>query len=130
MARTPRRIDQFSITAQAVGCERPVQEYRFHPERKWRFDYAWVEAKVAVEVEGGAYTGGRHTRGRGFINDMEKYNAAAAAGWCVLRFTPSQLHEASTYDMIVDAIRFRQRNRAYGSADSSLSAGMNGDANV
>lgn len=66
------------------GFER---EYRFHPERKWRFDFAWPEQRVALEVEGGAWTRGRHTRSVGFINDCTKYNAATAAGWRVLRVT-------------------------------------------
>ena len=65
----------------------PEQEYRFHPTRRWRFDFAWSACKVAVEVEGGTWTGGRHTRGSGFEKDCEKYNAAALLGWRVLRFT-------------------------------------------
>lgn len=65
----------------------PVREHRFHPRRKWRFDFAWPREKLAVEVEGGVWTRGRHTRGSGFVKDTEKYNAAAALGWTVLRFT-------------------------------------------
>ena len=72
-------------------------EYKFFKTRKWRFDYANFDLKVAVEVEGGAYTNGRHTRGEGFINDMEKYNMAIELGWVVLRYTPTQLNELSTY---------------------------------
>jgi hypothetical protein len=68
-----------------------VTEYRFHPTRKWRFDWAWPDRMVALEIEGGAWTGGRHTRGKGFVADMEKYNAAALAGWRVLRVTPQQV---------------------------------------
>lgn len=67
------------------------KEYRFHPIRKWRFDYAWPEKKVAIEVEGAVWIRGRHTRGSGFIKDMEKYNTATAMGWSVLRFTPDQM---------------------------------------
>jgi very-short-patch-repair endonuclease len=66
------------------GFER---EYRFHPIRKWRFDFADPEMKIAVECEGGVYSGGRHTRGKGFENDCEKYNAATVMGWRVLRFS-------------------------------------------
>ena len=66
-------------------------EHRFHDTRHWRFDYAWLEQKVALEVEGGVYTNGRHTRGAGFIADMEKYNAATLLGWQVYRCTPQQL---------------------------------------
>jgi very-short-patch-repair endonuclease len=67
-----------------------IKEYKFHPIRKWRFDYANVELKIAIECEGGVYTNGRHTRGNGFVNDMEKYNTATAMGWRLIRVTPQQ----------------------------------------
>lgn len=66
-------------------------EYRFHPKRRWRFDYAIPEHKIAIEVEGGVWTNGRHTRGKGYINDMEKYNEAVIGGWRLIRVTPDQL---------------------------------------
>ena len=65
-------------------------ELRFSPPRRWRFDYAWTQYKIAVEIEGGVWSGGRHNRGKGFLNDMEKYNRAAVLGWGVFRFTPSE----------------------------------------
>jgi hypothetical protein len=65
-----------------------VEEHRFHPTRKWRFDFAWPIAKVALEVEGGAFTRGRHVRPSGFIADCEKYSEAALLGWTVLRVVP------------------------------------------
>lgn len=67
------------------------KEYRFHPTRRWRFDVAWPEHKVAVELEGGVWTRGRHTRGKGYCRDMEKYNAATELGWRLLRFTANDL---------------------------------------
>lgn len=75
----------------AHGLPEPVTELKFHPLRKWRFDYAWPLQMVALEVEGGVFAGGRHTRGRGFVADMEKYNAAAVLGWKLIRCTPQQL---------------------------------------
>lgn len=69
----------------------PEKEYKFYPTRRWRFDYAFVENKIAIEQEGGVWTGGRHTRGTGFIKDMEKYNCATILGWKVLRYTPDQM---------------------------------------
>lgn len=66
----------------------PVREHRFHDTRKWRFDFAWIDRKVAAECEGAIYTNGRHTRGAGFEADCEKYNAATLDGWRVLKFTP------------------------------------------
>ena len=66
------------------GLER---EHTFHPQRKWRFDFAWPHRRIAMEVDGGVYSGGRHTRGKGFENDCEKCNEAAVLGWTVLRVT-------------------------------------------
>lgn len=71
--------DEFNLKA--------VKEHRFHPVRKWRFDVAIPEMMVAIELEGGVYTRGRHTRGSGFIKDIEKYNTATVMGWNVLRYT-------------------------------------------
>lgn len=75
-------------------------EYRFNLERKWRFDYAIPDHMIAVEVEGGVWTGGRHTRGAGFVADMEKYNSAAALGWTLIRRTPDQLLTEETLGLI------------------------------
>ncbi len=68
-----------------------VQEFSFHPERQWRADFHITGTKILVEVEGGIWTGGRHTRGKGFIHDMEKYNAATVLGYQVLRFSTEQV---------------------------------------
>lgn len=65
----------------------PLEEYRFHPTRKWRFDFAYPNKKIAIEAEGGVFTRGRHSRGVGLSNDCEKYNAATILGWKVLRYT-------------------------------------------
>ena len=80
-------------------------EHRFHGRRKWRFDVAiWSGStpeeectapgwrrRVAIEIDGGAWSGGRHVRGKGFIEDMSKRNEAQLLGWTVLHFTPQQI---------------------------------------
>ena len=63
------------------------REWQFDAKRRWRFDFCWPSRMVAVELEGGVYSGGRHVRGRGFENDCEKMNAASLAGWKLGRFT-------------------------------------------
>lgn len=68
-----------------------LREHKFHPERRWRFDFAAPCAMVALEIEGGVWSGGRHTRGKGFIGDCHKYNGAVARGWKVLRVTPQMM---------------------------------------
>lgn len=70
----------------------PATEYKFHPRRKWRFDVAFVDARVYVELDGGVYSNGRHTRGAGFEADCEKLNAAALMGWRGLRYTATMLN--------------------------------------
>jgi very-short-patch-repair endonuclease len=85
------------------------RELRFHPVRKWRFDYASTEHKLAIEVEGGVWTKGRHTRPKGFLDDMEKYNNATALGWRVLRFVPDELAKPETLDLIKQTIRTTQQ---------------------
>lgn len=76
------------------------KEYQFYAKRKWRFDYAIPEYKIAIEVEGGVWTRGRHTRGVGFMGDMVKYNAAAVFGWRLLRVVPDTLMTDRTLRLI------------------------------
>lgn len=93
-------VSRFERLLRSVGLPAPVREHRFHAVRRWRFDYAWPEQRVALEVEGGVWTGGRHTRGAGFVGDMEKYNAAVLAGWRVVRVVPSKLCASATVGML------------------------------
>ncbi len=67
------------------------QEYKFHPKRKWRADFLITGTRILIEVEGGVWSGGRHTRGKGYIGDMEKYNSASMMGFTVLRFCTEQV---------------------------------------
>jgi hypothetical protein len=91
----------FRALCKRVGLPEPRREYKFaHPDRAWRFDFAWVDRGVALEVEGGAWSGGRHTRGKGFLADMEKYNAAALRGWLLFRCTPQTLDTLETVEMV------------------------------
>lgn len=85
----------------------PVREYAFHPERKWRFDFADPRLKIAAECEGGVWIQGRHNRGSGFVADIEKYNAAALLGWLVLRFTRTQIASGEAIATWMRAIELR-----------------------
>ena len=76
------------------GLPMPQREYYFAMPRKWRFDFAYPVSKIAIEVEGGIWVQGRHSRGSGMLKDMEKYNEAAKRGWRVLRYASNNLRNA------------------------------------
>ncbi len=84
------------------GIPEPAAEYRFHPKRRWRFDWAWPIPKIAVEVDGGLFIpgGGRHNRPVTMIKDNEKFNNAALLGWRVLKFTPQQFRNGEAAEFI------------------------------
>jgi hypothetical protein len=90
---------------QLAGLPQPQREFLFHKKRKWRFDFAWPDLLIAVEVEGGVYVGGRHVRGEGYEADCEKYNEAQISGWMVLRFTPGMIKRGKASSVIEKAIR-------------------------
>jgi hypothetical protein len=77
-------------------------EYKFHTERNWKFDYAKVDLELqmmaAIEIEGGIFNKGRHTRSLGYLGDMEKYNEAGRMGWTVFRYAPWQ------FDLMIEQI--------------------------
>jgi hypothetical protein len=81
----------FYLKSRAIGY---VYEHKFHPDRKWRFDLAIPEHKIALEYEG-IYGGkSRHTTVSGYTADSEKYNQAAILGWRVLRYTAKNKAQA------------------------------------
>lgn len=75
----------------ASNMPEATAEYRFHPTRRWAFDIAMPDIKLAVEVEGGLYVEGRHVRGQSFEADAEKYAEAMCLGWRVLRVSTRQV---------------------------------------
>lgn len=103
MAKQPTS-DLFTALCKAAAGVEVVKEHPFHPARRWRFDYAILPHKIAVEVEGGAWTYGRHTRPQGFMADMEKYNQAALMGWRVFRVTPQELCSEKTLSIVRKAV--------------------------
>lgn len=82
----------------------PFTEFRFDEKRKWRFDFAWPEWRLALEVQGGLFTNGRHSRGAALLKEHEKLNAAACAGWRVLYVIPDNLCTTDTIEMVKNAI--------------------------
>ena len=109
------RVKQSDLEAMLAGSIRlnrlpePVSEYRFAQalKRQWRFDFAYPESKVAIEVEGGTWVNGRHSRGAGMAEDMKKYNLAAMLGWLVLRFDNHMIEDNEAADTIRAALMLR-----------------------
>ena len=85
----------------------PEREFRFHPIRKWRFDFAWPKKDVmlAVEVEGGTWVQGRHNRGSSIAEDMRKYNAATVLGWRILRFTTEMVISGEAIQQVREILK-------------------------
>jgi len=87
-----------------IGLPAPVAEHPFHPERKWRFDRAWPDYGVAVEVDGGLSSGGRHVRKAGYEEDCRKINEAMIRGWLVIRVSTGMVHTAEALSPITAAL--------------------------
>src|SRR3990167_10144742 len=83
-----------------AGLPEPETEVQFHPVRKWRADFLWRSPLVILEVDGGGFINGRHSRGTGIEKDCEKVNAAAALGYRVLRATPAMVNDGRALDAI------------------------------
>lgn len=97
----------FQKTLQSYLGTEIESEVMFCKGRKFRFDFAITSKKIAIEIEGGIYTNGRHTRGGGFTKDMEKYNLAIENGWVVLRYSPQQINKTITFEQIKNVYAIR-----------------------
>ncbi len=85
-----------------ITKKEPQLEYKFHPVRRWRFDAAYPDLKIAFECEGGIWTGGRHVNPIGFEKDCEKYNMATKLGWRVYRLTTKMIKEDYLQELILE----------------------------
>ena len=101
--------NRFATLWDAIGGPELVREYRFDKSRRWRADFAWEEARLLIEIEGGVWNRGRHLTPRGFMNDAEKYLAATLQGWAVIRLVDAML----TPDSIKQILDYA-RNRISG----------------
>lgn len=107
-ASAKERLQQAFLAAwRTHGLPDPTPEYRFHKTRKWRFDYAWPQLKVAVEINGGSFVQGRHNRGAALISEYDKLNEAQRLGWVVLQFGTAHMKNptevaATVLDVMVD----------------------------
>jgi len=85
-----KKLAKFEFVWRAMNGQKLIPEHRFHPTRKWRVDW-FHESGVAIEIEGSVWTQGRHTRGSGFLADIEKYNALAERGILLFRVPANEI---------------------------------------
>lgn len=95
-----------TFEAVAAASPRPERQFKFHPSRKWRLDFAWPLYRLAVEIDGGIFVGGGHNRGMQFAGDADKQNALVLMGWRLLRFTTIHLRKQPVQccEMVVELL--------------------------
>lgn len=97
--------EEFNIQMKALCRHKYEREYTFAKPRRYRFDFAIVDLKVGVEVEGGTWSKSRHTTGSGFQKDCEKYNLAAINGWVVIRGDSQMVKDGRLIDWVNEACK-------------------------
>lgn len=131
---TPNWLEQLLLHLRAHQLPEPLLEFQFHKERRWRFDLAWPDILLAVEIDGGVWgnpvycnhcrqavtrnlhdgriipirEGGRHNRGEGYENDRIKYAEAGLLGWLVIGLTPNMIENGMAIDLILRAFEIRR----------------------
>src|SRR5262245_18906352 len=96
----------FETNWRQLGGPELVPEYKFHPGRRYKLDFAIPGIRVGIEVEGGIWLdgGGRHNRAEGFIKDCRKYNFLASMGWTVFRLPEPLINDPDHLEMIIKFI--------------------------
>jgi very-short-patch-repair endonuclease len=91
----------FAFQLYALGIRDFEREYRFHPKRRWRFDFAWPDRKIACECEGGLFRArSGHRSFYGVKRDILKNNDALLLGWMVLRLTSEEIKSGKGAEML------------------------------
>ena len=103
-AKREKLENRFLFIWKAINGPSLAREFKFHPTRGWRIDFADPVISLGIEVEGGQWAAGRHTRGSGFEEDAIKYFEAAMLGWVVVRLTDEMLTKANL-ERIAEHIR-------------------------
>ena len=100
--------DELSQQLKLLKVKKPEREQRFSNARRFRFDFAWPEEKVACEVQGGVWVGGRHNRGKGYENDCDKLNLSQLEGWLLLYVTTTHIARGDAAELIRKALKVRK----------------------
>lgn len=102
---SPHQDAMFMLALKAANIPAPIAEYKFFASRRWRFDFAWPDKKLALEIQGGIWIGGRHSRGAALVKEWEKLNTAAANGWRVIYCQPKDCATEYIMSMIHACLR-------------------------
>jgi very-short-patch-repair endonuclease len=101
----PQWHREYRFAAEHVGIGKSLRHRLIAADlRDWRFDLALIARRIAVEVEGGGWVGGRHTRGAGFEQDLRKYAAAQRLGWSVVRVSPKMIQDGTAIATIREVL--------------------------
>lgn len=95
---------ELALQIRSLGLPEPIREYQAIKGRRYRFDFAFVEARLLVEVNGGTYTKGAHSTGTGIARDYEKANLAVLQGWRVLMFDGKSVKSGEAVEIIRKAL--------------------------
>jgi very-short-patch-repair endonuclease len=90
------KFDQYLLLGGFGAVE---HEFQFHPVRKWRFDWALPDRKIAWEYDGLMQADASHSSVAGILRDVEKINEAQALGWTVYRVNAKSIHDGSAFTL-------------------------------
>jgi len=111
--------DEFQLQLSTTPLPVAVREFRPLPPRRWKIDFAFPEQMIAVEVEGGTFSGGRHTRPMGFERDCDKYNSLTIAGWKLIRVTGSMVRNGEALQYVERMFAALVKEEAHATAKTS-----------
>lgn len=110
--KTAYKADRFKVDLEGelfhqmemLGLELPVRQYKFHPVRHWRIDFAWPALRILLEVQGGTFVGGAHVRGERHELDIEKLNSATLAGYSCYQVNTRMVRDGRALQLIETAL--------------------------
>jgi very-short-patch-repair endonuclease len=101
--RSQRRSGPFA--KRSGNATKPERQFRYADDRKWTADFCYPAARLLIEVQGGVWSGGRHTRGAGYERDRVKYFEAQLRGWRVIEVTPAMIADGRALSLIERALK-------------------------
>jgi very-short-patch-repair endonuclease len=104
-AERERHETALATVLHQAGLPEPERQFRYADDRKWTADFCYPAARLLIEVQGGVWSGGRHTRGAGYERDRVKYFEAQLRGWRVIEVTPAMIEDGRALSLIERALK-------------------------